>query len=154
LWAFSTLCTIRSINEEPKDTYYPKKNYTNLPPALTPGEDYEPFYSDNLAIETAILGCLSLVLSIINITNIFIGALILLKVSNGLDILMTMKNIHTFFITRSKKLRPYLQCHHKPDDSFRKILRLGIDYEAIYNFSSYTLLSDRERIQCRSWQKR
>jgi hypothetical protein len=98
LWAFSTLCTIRSINEEPINTSYPKKNYTNLPPALTPGKDYEPFYADNLAIETALLGCLSLVLSIINITNIFFGALILLKVSNDLDILMTIKNIHTFFL--------------------------------------------------------
>jgi hypothetical protein len=96
LWAFSTLCTIRSINEEPTDTRYPNKNYTNLRPALTPGENYEPYYFDNLAIETALLGCLSLVLSIINITNIFIGALILLKVSNDLDILITMKNIHTF----------------------------------------------------------
>ena len=82
MWAFATLKTLGSINEEPTDTYYESinKTYYDLRPSLTPADDYTPFYNDNMAIETAILGCFSMILSLINIINIFIGAIILLKI--------------------------------------------------------------------------
>ena len=38
-------------------------------------------YSDNIAIETIIMGFVSVLLSALNVTNIFVGAMLLLNVS-------------------------------------------------------------------------
>ena len=83
LWAFSTIKSLYSFGEDYVKTVYESTNKSYfLPPSLTPQETYIPFYNDNLAIESAILGVLSLCLSLVNITCIFIMAFVLLKVIN------------------------------------------------------------------------
>lgn len=51
-----------------------------LPSSLKLLDTYKPVYSDNISIETLILGAFSLALSVVNILFIIIGALVLLKV--------------------------------------------------------------------------
>ncbi|CAG2172402.1 unnamed protein product, partial [Oppiella nova] len=104
LWAFATLKTLYSIGESPEDKcYYSLGNltkprcYNNMRPSLRPEEFYIPFHNDNIAIETAILGAYSLILSLINITNIFIGALILLKIKEIAPLSTMSPNTRRFF---------------------------------------------------------
>lgn len=83
LWAFSTIRSLKALSETPEWYQYTVGNITKtmpLEPALTPMPGYLPIHSHNLAIECALQGVLSLCLSIVNITCIFIMAFVLLKV--------------------------------------------------------------------------
>ena len=63
-------------------SHFNHSNLIELPQALVPLENYTTVYSDNMALEALYLGMLSLCLSLINIANIIIGALLLLKVQS------------------------------------------------------------------------
>lgn len=85
LWAFSLLKFLYSLGEPGKtmiqfQSHFNQSTMIELPQALVPLENYTTVYSDNMALETLFLGLLSLCLSLINIANIIIGALLLLKV--------------------------------------------------------------------------
>ncbi|CAG2103838.1 unnamed protein product [Medioppia subpectinata] len=135
LWAFSTLKTLYSISEDPVDTNYTtgaQRSYLNLCKSLTPEDKYIPYYNDNIAIETAILGALSLILSLINITNIFIGALILLKIKEIAPLSTMSPNTRRFFQEDIKIAREYNAEHGSSSDNMgERVLKEWADMNGI-----------------------
>lgn len=88
LWAFAVLKCIWSRNS-PEITIISQitgKNIT-INQAFAPEGPFQVTYSDNMAIECVILGLVSILFSIVNITNIFLGATILLKVSPAKELI-------------------------------------------------------------------
>lgn len=85
-WAYSTLCGLYSIGQTPQQY---KSHFSNstiwLRPALAANSKYMPVYSDNMVLESLLLGLVSWLLSVINITNIIIGAMLLLKARHAQD---------------------------------------------------------------------
>lgn len=82
-WAYATLRGLYAIGQTAQPY---QSQFTNdtvwLRPALAPHDKYSVVYSDNMGIETLLLGLVSVLFSLVNITNIFLGALLLLKVGD------------------------------------------------------------------------
>ncbi|CAG2179638.1 unnamed protein product, partial [Oppiella nova] len=102
-------------------------------PSLRPEEFYIPFHNDNIAIETGILGAYSLILSLINITNIFIGALILLKIKEIAPLSTMSPNTRRFFQEDIKVVREYNAKHgsNSGDNMGERVLKEWADMNGI-----------------------
>lgn len=90
-WAYSTLCGLYSIGQTAQQY---KSHFSNstiwLRPALAANSKYMPVYSDNMVVESLLLGLVSWLLSVINISNIIIGAMLLLKARHHAGYLMLL----------------------------------------------------------------
>ncbi|XP_054157688.1 uncharacterized protein LOC128956032 [Oppia nitens] len=135
LWAFSTLKTLYSLRETPiADFMHPLSNerYTDYPPSLIPDNKYQFYFNKNIAIETAILGVFSLILSLINITNIFIGALILLKIKEIAPLSTMSPTTRRFFQEDIKIVREYNAEHGGNSDNMgEQVLKEWADMNGI-----------------------
>jgi hypothetical protein len=77
--------------------------------------DYHPLYTCNLASETAILACCSLLLTMINIICIIIMALIILRIKEVVPLYQSNKDIANFFHHDVRVARDYNKTLHEGD---------------------------------------
>ncbi|KAJ6222573.1 hypothetical protein RDWZM_001118 [Blomia tropicalis] len=112
LWAYATILGLRSIGQEAVPYF---SNFTNstimLKPAFIPDPNYSVVYDDNSGVECLILGAVSILLSFINITNIIIGAIILLKIKEIAPLATLSKANRRFFKEDIKIARQYNEKH-------------------------------------------
>ena len=80
LWAFATVAGLKAMNEETRVVTRGTQYFTQKP-SLTPPEDYLAIYDhENMAIETLLLGIVSLCLMLVNVLSMIVSAFIILKV--------------------------------------------------------------------------
>ncbi|CAF1225266.1 unnamed protein product [Adineta steineri] len=77
--------------------------------------DYQPLYTCNLVSEAAILGCCSLLLTIVNIICIIIMALIILRIKEVVPLHQPNKDIANFFHYDVRVARDYNKTIHEGD---------------------------------------
>ncbi|XP_054164816.1 uncharacterized protein LOC128962466 [Oppia nitens] len=79
LWALSTHLQIMGLGQQPQP-YNISGTVVYMKPAFTPQEGYSPYYSFDMRIENALLGCVSMALTGVNIVCMLIVAFIVLKI--------------------------------------------------------------------------
>jgi len=79
LWALSTHLQIRSLSEKIVPLNI-SGTIMNMKPSWAPQEGYNVVYSYDMRIENALLGCVSMALTFVNVICMLLFAFILLKV--------------------------------------------------------------------------
>lgn len=79
LWALSVHLQIKGLKQIPVP-YNISGHVTNIRPAWAPQGGYSPVYSYDMRIENALLGCVSMALTALNIICMLVVAYITLKV--------------------------------------------------------------------------
>ncbi|KAF7493812.1 Uncharacterized protein SSS_07140 [Sarcoptes scabiei] len=140
LWSFSLLKFLYSIGDENfvKISSQLDRNRTiSLPKSLLPPINYAVVYDDNMSVETLMLGLLSLALSLINIANIIIGALILLKIKEIAPLTSLSPENRRFFQEDIKIAREYNQRSNSSElgvDILKEYASMvGLDSEKVLN---------------------
>ncbi|KAH9527654.1 hypothetical protein DERF_001661 [Dermatophagoides farinae] len=146
LWAFSLLKLLYSFGESGKvmtqfQSHFNHSNLIELPQALVPLENYTTVYSDNMALEALYLGMLSLCLSLINIANIIIGALLLLKIKEIVPLSNLSPVSRRFFQEDIKIAREYNQRSETKNLS-EDVLR---EYATIHGYDSEQFMKPEQR---------
>ncbi|UJR25144.1 hypothetical protein I4U23_006503 [Adineta vaga] len=108
---FSDLVAVQSLPLNDTHGYF--SSSLNCPKYYQ--NDYHPLYTCNLANETAILACCSLLLTIVNIVCIIIMALIILRIKEVVPLNQTNKDIADFFHHDVPVARDYNKTIHEGD---------------------------------------
>ncbi|OTF72220.1 DUF389 domain containing protein, partial [Euroglyphus maynei] len=147
LWAFSLLKYFYSLGDPGNSrvqfqSHFNHSELVELPQALVPLENYTTVYSDNMALETLFLGFLSLCLSLINIANIIIGALLLLKIKEIAPLSNLSPVSRRFFQEDIKIAREYNERSGPNNDLGEDVLR---EYATIHGIDSEQFMKPESR---------
>ena len=94
---------------------------------LSTNNDYEPIYRCDLAMEAAILGSCSLLLTIVNIICIIIMALFILRIKEVVPLHQPNQDIVNFFHHDVKVARDYNKTIHATDTEINNLTRLTMN---------------------------